>query len=187
MDFLGLIFIAIGLAMDCFTVSFSAGAIQKELKFNNALLIAFLFGLFQGIMPLIGWFCGEAVIDKISHIDHWIAFSILLLIGGKMIYEGFKPEKTEKSLDFLKFSTLLVLAVATSIDALAVGFSFAVINVGNIWLVILLIGIVSFLFSLFGVYAGKKLCCYIKPSYAEILGGVILVLIGIKILLDHLF
>lgn len=186
MNLLELILISVGLAMDCFAVSFSAGAVQKELKLKHTLLLAIFFGSFQAFMPLIGWFGGEAFVNNICHVDHWIAFALLLFIGGKMLIEGIFPNKKEKRLDIMKPATLLILSVATSIDALAVGFSFSMLKMVNIWFSIFMIGIFSFIFSILGIYGGKKLYQIIKPSYAEIAGGVILISIGIKILLSHL-
>lgn len=186
MDFWELILISVGLAMDCFAVSFSAGAAQKEITFKNTFLLAFFFGLFQGLMPLIGWYGGEALTENMSHFDHWIAFFILLIIGGKMLLEGILPNKKQKTINIMKPTTLLFLSIATSIDALAVGFSFSMLKVVNIWFSISLIALFSFLFSILGVYGGKKFCQIIKASYAEIAGGIILIAIGIKILTSHL-
>ena len=186
MNFIELILISIGLAMDCFAVSFSAGAVQKELKFKHAFLLAFFFGFFQGFMPLIGWIGGEALTKYISYFDHWIAFGILVIIGGKMLFEGIYPDKKQKNINVMMPATLIILSIATSIDALAVGFSFSMLKVVNIWFSISIIGVFSFLFSIAGVYGGKKLCQIIKPSYAEIAGGIILIAIGIKILTSHL-
>ncbi|MDR2979151.1 MAG: manganese efflux pump MntP family protein [Bacteroidales bacterium] len=181
-----LILIAIGLAMDCFAVSFSSGTSNKILTFKNILLIAFFFGLFQGVMPLIGWFAGEKVVDKIDHFDHWISFAILVFIGGKMVYEALMSGNAEKPVNILKFSTLIIFSIATSIDALAVGFSFAMAQTTFIWIPVLYIGIASFLLSIIGCYSGKKLSQVVKPVYAEILGGAILIIIGSKILIEHL-
>lgn len=187
MNLLEIFLIATGLAMDCFAVSFSAGATQKDLRFRNALLLGLFFGLFQGIMPLIGWIGGEMVVEKISHVDHWIAFCILAVVGGKMIFEATRSGKEKQQVDVTKWSTILILSVATSIDALAVGFSFSMINVSRIWLIITVVGLFSFIFSILGIYGGKKLCHFIKPLYAEIAGGCILIIIGSKILIEHLF
>ncbi|MDL2296809.1 manganese efflux pump MntP family protein [Bacteroidales bacterium OttesenSCG-928-E04] len=183
---LEIILIAIGLAMDCFAVSFSSGASNKNLQLKNVLIIAFFFGLFQGGMTLLGWFAGETVVDKISQVDHWVAFGILFFIGSKMIYEALKPEEENKQVNILKISTLLILSVATSIDALVVGFSLAMVQTASVWSTVLCIGIASFLLSVVGCYGGKKLSKAIKPSYAEILGGIILIVIGIKIMVEHL-
>lgn len=186
MGVIELILIAIGLAMDCFAVSFSSGASNKQLTLKNILIVALFFGIFQGGMPVIGWFAGETIVDKISHFDHWIAFGILFFIGGKMIFEALRPGEPEKPINILKLSTLLILSVATSIDALAVGFSFSIIHTDSILTPVLCIGAASFILSILGCYAGKKLSKHIKTRYAEILGGVILLLIGSKILIDHL-
>lgn len=185
MTLLELILISIGLAMDCFAVSFCAGASQKELRFKNIFILACFFGIFQGVMPLIGYYTGEAVVSKISHFDHWITFGILAFIGGKMIFEALFPEKEEKKVDITKIGTIFILSIATSIDALAMGFGFAMITIFNIWYTIILITVFSFILSIIGVYTGKKLSSTIKPSYAEIIGGIILISIGIKILIDH--
>ena len=171
--------------MDCFAVSFSAGASQKEYKIKGIVIVALMFGLFQAGMPLIGWLGGEAVVRYISQFDHWIAFCILAFIGGKMLYDGLHPEAKDEGINILKPSTLIILSIATSIDALAVGFSFSMMQV-NIWTSILSIGIASFILSATGSLLGKKISQKIKPSYAEIAGGIILIIIGLKILLSHL-
>lgn len=185
MSIVELLLISIALAMDCFAVSFSAGGLQKELQLKHTLILAFFFGFFQGIMPIIGYFGGEAIVKYISRFDHWIAFIILLFIGGKMILEGIRPSPDEKRIDVMKPGTLIFLSVATSIDALAVGFSFSMLSV-NIWLSAVIIALGSFILSVTGVYMGKFLSKHINPSYAEILGGVILIAIGTKILVQHL-
>lgn len=185
MSILELIFLSIALAMDCFAVSFSAGGLQKELRLRHALIIGSFFGLFQGFMPLIGYFGGQAVVSYIERFDHWIAFGILLILGLKMMFEALRPEKGGKGINIMKPTTLLVLSIATSIDALAVGFSFSMLDV-RIWIAVLIIGIGSFLFSIGGFYMGKFLSNRIRPTYAEILGGLILIGIGIKILIEHL-
>lgn len=185
MSIFELILLSIALAMDCFAVSFSAGGMQKELRLRHALVIGSFFGLFQGMMPLIGYFGGQGVVNYIERFGHWIAFGILLILGLKMMYEALRTEKGGKGLNIMKPTTLFVLSIATSIDALAVGFSFSMLDV-RIWIAILIIGIGSFLFSVGGFYMGKFLSSRIKPTYAEILGGVILIGIGIKILIEHL-
>ncbi len=185
MSILELIFLSIALAMDCFAVSFSAGGLQKELRLRHALIIGSFFGLFQGFMPLIGYFGGQAVVSYIERFDHWIAFGILLILGLKMMFEALRPEKGGKGINIMKPTTLLVLSIATSIDALAVGFSFSMLDV-RIWIAVLIIGFGSLLFSVGGFYMGKFLSNRIRPTYAEILGGLILIGIGIKILIEHL-
>ncbi|MCQ2286101.1 MAG: manganese efflux pump MntP family protein [Bacteroidales bacterium] len=185
MSLLELILLAIGLAMDCFAVSFSAGAVQKDLRKSSILILAFSFGFFQAAMPVLGWFGGELVVSYMSQIDHWIAFGILGFIGGKMLYDGLRPGKEEK-LDVTKVGTILILSIATSIDALAVGFTFSMLQDVNIWFSVAIIGIASFVLSMGGVELGKKISRFFKPSYAQILGGGILIFIGLKILLEHL-
>ena len=185
MTLLELIFISVALAMDCFAVSFSAGAGIKELPQRTIWVMALLFGLFQAGMTLIGWLGGEMVVQYLSRIDHWIAFGLLSFIGGRMVYEGCHPEKENSTFKSLGIGTLLVLSVATSIDALAIGFSFSVISV-NIVRAIIYIGLASFLLSHLGTFLGRKISHHIKPQYAEIIGGIILIIIGLKILIEHL-
>ena len=186
MSYLEIILISIGLAMDCFAVSFSAGATQPELRLKNTLIVGLFFGFFQASMAAAGWLCGEAIVEKISRIDHWITFIILAFIGGKMIFEAFHEKKQSEKINVMRIPTLLILSIATSIDALAAGFGFAMMEIHNIYIVILFVGVFSFTFSILGIYGGKKLHRIIKPAYAELLGGAILVIIGLKILLEHL-
>lgn len=183
MNYLELFLLSLSLAMDCFAVSCSTGISQPKLKLKYVLLFAFCFGFFQGFMPLLGWIFGEAVVGYLSHFTNWIAFAILAFIGGKMIIEGIKHEENESKNDMTKIGTILILSVATSIDALAVGFGFSMTKNVNIWWAIFNIGIVSFLVSILGYRISKKLSTRIKAHIAEIIGGVILVLIGLKILL----
>lgn len=185
MSICDLIILSIALAMDCFAVSFSAGSLQGELRLRHTLILAFFFGFFQAMMPVIGYFGGEVVVKYVSNFDHWIAFIILLFIGGKMIFEAVHPSPDEKKINVMKPRTLIILSIATSIDALAVGFSFSMLAV-NIWLAVIIIGIGSFVLSIAGVYMGKTLSQIIKPSYAEIFGGLVLIGIGTKILIEHL-
>ncbi len=186
MNPLSLIFIAIGLAMDAFAVSIASGFAVRKLHFSYALKIAFLFGFFQGIMPLIGWLAGSSIAGYISAIDHWIAFGLLSFVGGKMIYESTVfCEDDECDKDPKRTYILLTLAIATSIDALAVGLTLSFIDV-NIVTPALIIGAITFALSLAGVYIGEKMGHFFE-SKIEIIGGVILIGIGIKILLDHLY
>ncbi|MDR3048189.1 MAG: manganese efflux pump MntP family protein [Bacteroidales bacterium] len=185
MGILVLILISIGLAMDCFAVSFSASTLQPDLKFKHSLLIGFSFGFFQAAFAFLGWLGGATIAEAISAIDHWIVFSILLVIGLKMIYEAFNNNEESKDRNIIHLPNLLLLSVATSIDALATGFSFSLSEV-NIAIACNIIGIFSLLFSIIGVYGGKKLSKFIKPKYAELIGGIILILIGSKILVEHL-
>ena len=183
-----IILLAIGLAMDCFAVSVTSGATINKSVFSLRLRMAVLFGLFQAVMPLFGFLAGKGFAQQIQRIDHWLAFVILLFIGGKMIYEDIKSQKKaeaeEKTKNLFQWHALLLLAAATSIDALATGLIFVPFE-NVIWKALLIIGAVSFLFSLtgsyLGTYFGKKL-----PFRAELFGGITLILIGIKILIEHL-
>ncbi|OGD37137.1 hypothetical protein A2V94_01395 [Candidatus Atribacteria bacterium RBG_16_35_8] len=184
MDLISIIFIAFGLAMDAFAVSITSGLTIKHLRINNALKIAIFFGSFQVIMPLIGWSAGLSFRNYISDIDHWIAFGLLSLIGCKMIYESSKIEINKKKIDPLNVYVLLMLSIATSIDALAVGLSLSFLNL-SIVLPAIIIGIITFLLSIFGVYFGNRFGHYFERKI-EIIGGLILIGIGIRILIDHL-
>jgi len=184
MDVFTIVFIAIGLAMDSFAVSITSGMTTKNLRIMSALRVAIFFGLFQAGMPIIGWLAGLSVIDLISGIDHWVAFGLLSLIGCKMIYEAIKREPREKKMTPMNSYVLLILSVATSIDALAVGLSFAFLKI-YIAAPIIVIGTVTFLLSFIGVFAGNKFGHFFEKKI-EITGGVILIGIGMKILLEHL-
>jgi putative Mn2+ efflux pump MntP len=184
MDIIEILLIALGLAMDCFAVSITSGIAIKHQRINNALKIGTFFGLFQAFMPVVGWFLGLGFIGFISGIDHWIAFGLLGLIGCKMIYESTKLEESERKMSSLSTYVLIVLSVATSIDALAIGLSFAFLGV-LIAVPIVVIGIVSFLLSFFGFLVGKRFR-HLFEKRIEVVGGVILIGIGIKILVEHL-
>jgi putative Mn2+ efflux pump MntP len=183
MNFFELLFIAIGLSMDCFAVSLSFGA-QRKLKRNDILKFSFFFALFQALMPVIGWLIGTAVNIYLSKVDHWIAFGILTIIGLRMIYESFKGEDEKRSVDIRDWKILLTLSLATSIDALITGVSFGFVKV-NIALAALTIALVTFLNSLAGAWVGER-SIHISPRWAEIIGGLVLIGIGIKIVLEHL-
>ena len=155
MDMLTIIFVALGLAMDSFAVSITSGIAVKNPRFNGALKIAMFFGLFQAGMPIIGWLAGLNVLELISGVDHWIAFGLLGLIGCRMIYESIKTEPKKKEINYLSGYVLLMLSVATSIDALAVGLSFAFLRV-SIAVPIIVVGIVTFVLSFLGVFAGNR-------------------------------
>jgi putative Mn2+ efflux pump MntP len=187
--------------MDAFAVSISNGIIIKDLKLQHALKVGLYFGVFQALMPLAGWFAGSQFKDYITSIDHWIAFILLAIIGGKMIKEAYGDEcevsgsgdgtcevaisaQVEACEDPLRMGRLVVLAVATSIDALAVGISFAFLNVSILWSATV-IGVITFAICVAGVYIGRKFGCLFRKK-AEIIGGIILIFIGLKILLEHL-
>lgn len=189
MSFIGIFLIGVGLSMDAFAVAITKGITMKRLHVKNALRIAGFFGLFQGIMPLIGWLVGVRFSVYVKKFDHWIAFILLALIGSKMVYEAIK-HGDECAVDaalgkeaVLDYKELILLAIATSIDALAVGVGFAFLNV-NILGSVILIAVTTFILSFIGVAMGRKLGCLFQKR-AEIFGGITLVLIGLKILLEH--
>lgn len=186
MGFWELFLIGIGLSADAFSVSVCKGLNMKKLNIGHGYIIALFFGAFQAVMPLIGYLLGTSFSKYIEAFDHWIAFALLAFIGGKMIIEAVREkdgDEDEKT-DTLKIGELIVLAVATSIDALAVGITFAFLDV-NIFFAILIIGVTTFALSLGGVLIGNRFGAKYKNK-AEIAGGIILVLIGLKILLEHL-
>lgn len=189
MNQLDIWFLALALAMDCFAVSIASGIIVKKHLGKMMIRMAFLFGLFQAAMPLIGWLGVSTFTSYLENIDHWIAFGLLAFLGGRMIRESFLPE--EKKIKPRKLKTQVVLAIATSIDALAVGISFACTGFSNIKMLVcplLIIGFVSFVMSIIGVLLGVKFGKPItKKLKPELLGGVILIFIGIKVLLSHLY
>lgn len=185
MDLVSLIFLAVGLAMDAFAVSIAMGLkIPVKDKWKIALRAGLFFGIAQGVMPLIGWALGTKFSSYIESFDHWIAFILLAIIGGKMIYEAFSPDEEEDNEVDTGMKRMFILAIATSIDALAVGVSFAFLNV-NIISAVLIIGIITLVTSAIGVIIGKIFGDMFSGK-AEIIGGVILILIGLKILLEHL-
>lgn len=179
-----IILIAVGLAMDCFAVSLLGGSVMKKFDFSRAFKIAFFFGLFQGIMPVIGWLLGLTMKNLIQDIDHWIAFAILFIIGLKMITQSFKMKDEERSFSIDNWYVLIGLSIATSIDAMIVGLSFAFLQVAILKAAIL-IAAVTFIISIAGVYIGKKSHGFIGNK-AEAIGGLVLIAIGFKVLLDHL-
>ena len=181
---INLILISISLAMDCFAVSIAGGATVTRPKIQNALKIGLSFGFFQAIMPLIGWAIGFSFRNLIENVDHWIAFSLLLIIGIKMLYEAFKKSPKEDKTGITRISTLLILSVATSIDALVVGISLSIIGI-SVFLSILIIGLFAFIFSVSGYYLGHRIG-KVVGNKMEIIGGIILIGIGIKILIEHL-
>lgn len=175
--------IGIGLAMDAFAVSVCKGLSMKKFNFKKASIIAAYFGVFQAIMPLTGYLLGSTFQELVANIDHWIAFILLSVIGGEMIKSSYNKEKEDYN-DNIDVKTMLVLSIATSIDALAVGVTFAFLNT-KIIPAILVIGVVTFILSLLGVKVGKKFGDEFQNK-AELLGGVILIIIGLKILTEHL-
>lgn len=184
MSFISILFLAIALAMDAFAVSITAGIVTAQVTSGYALKIAFCFAGFQMIMPLTGWWLGQALAEYMVRYDHWIAFLLLSGIGGKMIYESYQMKQNCEPINFNKISVLLLLGLATSIDAFITGVGLAMID-GNIVVIIAVIGLITFVLSLLGVKIGKRLGCLVEKK-AEVLGGVILILLGLKILAEHL-
>ena len=175
--------IAFGLAMDSFSVSITRGfSLNKDRQLIEALKTGFLFGLFQGGMPIIGWFVGLSVIDFISGFDHWIAFVLLIFIGMRMIYESISKE-SKQIINSSSLKVLLVLSIATSIDALAVGLSLGFLET-SIIMPVIIIGIVTFILSFFGVFIGKKFGSHFEKI--GILGGIVLIVIAFRILIEHM-
>ena len=185
MDLVTIIVIAVGLAIDAFAVSIVSGSAYKQLHVRHALRIAVFFGGFQAIMPLIGFLAGLSVKEYIADYDHWVAFGLLSVVGGKMIYESFKIKSVEENFDPSNVLVLLVLALATSIDALAIGITLSLI-VSSIAIAVIIIGLVTFALSYLGVCIGKKFGHFFENKI-EALGGIILIGLGIKILFEHLF
>lgn len=199
MDYIAIIGIAVGLAMDAFAVSVTNGAIVKEFKLNFVIKIAITFGVFQLIMPIIGWIVGKAGQQLIESVDHYIAFVLLTFIGGNMLIEAIKDrinelkgKEVKKTDNKTAASTknLLLMATATSIDALATGVilpsAVGASNIALMLIAVFMIGIITFVISFIGVYLGKKFGSLLSNK-AEILGGIVLIGIGIKILIEHLF
>jgi len=180
---LEVVLIAIGLAMDAFAVSICKGLSMKKMSWKKAIVVGGYFGIFQGLMPVIGYFLGTTFESIVTKIDHWIAFGLLVFIGINMLKEAFGNE-TENCNDNVDFKTMIVLAIATSVDALAVGITFAFLKT-NIVLASLIIAIITFAVCLIGVKIGNKFGDKYERK-AETVGGLILIFMGIKILLEHL-
>lgn len=203
MRFWEILVLGVGLSMDAFAVSVCKGLAMRQKNRKYGFVIAGFFGFFQAMMPFLGWLLGRSFASYIEAYDHWIAFGLLALVGGKMIFDAVKelrspPEEEaadpDKSADRINFGELLILSVATSIDALAVGLSFAMLNMGfasadpglmNIWSSVLVIGVTTFLISLSGVNIGNRVGIRFQAK-AEIAGGIVLIGLGIRILLEHL-
>lgn len=186
MGIIELVLVAVGLSMDAFAVSVCKGLGMSRLNMRQAIVIAAFFGGFQALMPVVGWLLASQLAGFVEPVDHWIAFALLAFIGGKMVWDAFHEDEdnegpADKPLDLRE---LVILAIATSIDALAVGITFAFLHVDIVFPVIL-IGIVTFVLSLGGVAVGHQFGSrWEKPS--TIVGGIVLILLGLKILLEHL-
>jgi len=185
LDLLSIIFIAIGLSFDCFAVALSGSIALGKTSAAPLLRLSSAFGVFQALMCIIGWLAGQTVVNFIADYDHWVAFGLLAFIGGRMLWEAFHDqEEHEKNADITRGLLLLTVSIATSIDSLAVGLSFAFLHV-NIWLASLIIGIVAFSVTAVAFSLGRKAGEFIGKR-AEAIGGVILILIGLRILIEHL-
>lgn len=182
MNIAELLIIGVSLAMDAFAVSVCKGLSLQKFNIKFALIAGGYFGFFQGLMPVIGYFAGSAFSEIVSSVDHWIVFVLLAIIGGKMIGESFEDDQSADP--SFAFKVMLSLAIATSIDALAVGVSFAFLNV-NIWIAAAIIAVTTFLISFAGVAIGNIFGNKFK-SKAEFTGGLVLILMGLKILFEHL-
>ena len=177
--------LAIGLAMDCFAVSIASGIILKRTQWRPMLVMALAFGLFQALMPFIGWMFAKTFSHLIESVDHWIAFAILAFLGGRMILESFKDEDCRQTFNPASPKVVFTMAIATSIDALAVGISLAILK-SPLLLQASTIGVVTFAISAFGVYFGNRFGKRIDLKL-DLIGGLILIGIGTKILIEHLF
>jgi putative Mn2+ efflux pump MntP len=183
-DFLSILIIAIGLSADCFGVALSGSISMGTVSFLQIFRTSLAFGLFQALMPVLGWLAGRTIADVISAYDHWVAFALLVAIGGGMIWESFRSRNARATgTDFTKGILLLTLSISTSIDALAVGLTLAFLEV-NIALASLTIGVVAFIITVMGFLVGRKVGKLLGRR-AEAIGGVILIAIGIRIVLTH--
>ncbi|MEI6749635.1 MAG: manganese efflux pump MntP family protein [Bacteroidales bacterium] len=185
MGIITILLIAFGLSFDTFAVSVSSGLILRKINFFNAMKIALVLAFFQAVMPLIGWVVGSGLKKYMMAYDHWIAFILLSLLGAKMIYESFQSEEERKPVNPLRFAVMISMAIATSIDALIVGLSFAFFEL-NIFITTFIIGAVTFIVSMIGILFGKKVGGHLGKRM-EIAGGLILIAIGLKILIEHQF
>ena len=184
MDLLTLFLLAVGLSMDAFAVSICQGLAMKKITFKQAAIVGLWFGGFQALMPTLGFFLGTTFADLVNAVADWIAFALLALIGANMIKEALSKEEEEADAS-LSFKKMFILAVATSIDAFAVGVSFAFMEIGTMIIpAVLFIGIITFILSMIGVKVGNVFGTKYK-SKAEFAGGVILILLGVKIILEH--
>ncbi len=184
-DFITILVTAIGLSADCFAVALSISIAHRELSLSRFFRFPVAFGLFQGLMLLVGWLAGRTIVEFISSYDHWLAFALLVIIGGRMIWESFRgKEEAGEAKDIGQWFTLLALSVATSIDSLAAGLSYAFLRV-DIALAVVTTGLMAFIITFLGHYIGKRVGTLVGKR-AEMAGGVILIIIGLRILLEHL-
>jgi len=184
MDLISIFLVALGLSVDSFAASVSSGLAINRIRFTQAVRIAFFLAVFQGGMPYIGWAIGNIFKNSIVEYDHWIAFILLAGLGGKMVYDCLTKEKEENHFNPLKLMVLISISIATSIDALIVGISFALIEI-NILVSAIIIAIITFLASMIGMLLGKKMGEHVSKKL-DLLGGVVLIILGLKILIEHL-
>jgi putative Mn2+ efflux pump MntP len=184
METITILLLAVGLAMDAFAVSVVAGSVYRELHIRHAIRMALFFGGFQALMPVIGSLAGLGLKDLIAAYDHWIALGLLGFVGGKMIFEAFEIKAAEKNVDPSNLLILLTLSLATSIDALAVGFTLSLL-VSSLVFAVAMIGAITFVLSYAGVAIGKRFGHFFEAKI-EVFGGLILIAIGIKILITHI-
>lgn len=183
-DLFSVVLIAFGLSADCFAVAVGIGASGKIISRRLVLRLALAFGIFQMCMPLAGWLAGQTVVQFIERFDHWIAFALLLLVGGKMVWEFIENKTEAESTDISRWGTLLTLAFATSVDALAVGLSFAFLKL-NVLLSSAIIGVVAFIVTAMSFWLGRRAGA-LMGRWAQLIGGLILIGIGTRILISHL-
>jgi putative Mn2+ efflux pump MntP len=184
-NFITILITAVGLSADCFAVALCLCISQRGLSFRQFIRFPLAFGLFQAIMLLIGWLAGRTIVELISAYDHWLAFGLLAIIGGRMIWESFHDEDEKRAnRDINKWLTALALAVATSIDALAVGLSYAFLHV-HIILAAITTGLTTFIITIIGYYIGNRVGPLVG-KWAETAGGIILIIIGVTILIEHI-
>ncbi len=184
MDAITLLGLAMALAMDAFAVALGTGAVLTRLTGRHLFRLGFHFGLFQALMPVIGWLAGQTIVQWVSAWDHWLAFSLLAMVGGRMIHEAFSTEEKAEDRDPTRGLSLILLSIATSIDALAIGFSLSVIGV-SIWMPSLVIGLVAGVLTVIGMLLGGRIGDR-WGSRVEIFGGLVLIAIGTRILVEHL-
>ena len=184
LDILSVILIALGLSADCFAVSLGIGASGRAGSWKHILRVGVAFGVFQAVMPLLGWVVGQTVLQLIAGYDHWVAFALLLFVGGRMIWEFIERKSVSEAADISRWITLLTLSVATSIDALAVGLSFALLKL-NILICAAIIGVVAFSVTVMGCWLGRR-ASVIIGRWALLAGGIILIGIGARILITHM-
>lgn len=183
MNLVNLFAIALGLSFDTFAVSLSCGVAQVKIHFRQALRVAFILAVFQGVFPVAGYYLGVSFSALVEPVDHWVSFGLLTILGLRMIYEGSRKEEDKETRDLTRPLMLIVMGIGTSIDAFVVGISLGFLE-ANIWLSAIIIGIITFLASMIAIRLGKNVGKRLG-SNVEIMGGIILILIGLKIVLEH--